>query len=91
MEIAFDPVKNAANISKRGISFERVTDFDFETAIYYLDDRKDYGEKRIRAFGYLGDRLHCLVFVETDDGIRVISLRKANQREVKRYEQEREP
>jgi hypothetical protein len=36
--------------------------------------------------GMLRDRLHVLCFVETDDGIRVISFRKANAREVRRYE-----
>ncbi|MCL1825535.1 MAG: BrnT family toxin [Betaproteobacteria bacterium] len=91
MEITFDPAKNAENIRERGLSFERAADFDFTTAVYFLDDRKDYGEKRIRAFGYFGERLYCLVFVETDDGIRVISFRKANSREVKRYEQESNP
>lgn len=87
MEITFDPAKNERNIRERGISFERVADFDFETATYKQDTRKDYGEIRIRAFGYLDGRLHALVFTERKGGIRVISLRKANQREMKKYEE----
>lgn len=87
-EISFDPFKNERNIAERGLSFELVHGFDFETALYWVDARKLYPERRISALGRLGDRLHSLVFVETEQGIRVISFRKANQREVKRYEQE---
>jgi uncharacterized DUF497 family protein len=87
MEISFDPAKNLRNVRERGLSFERASEFDFESALFEADDRRDYGEVRIRAFGNLDGRLHVLVFVETHQGIRVISLRKANRREVKRYEQ----
>ena len=53
--------------------------------------RRDYGERGWRALGPVGDRVHALVFVETESGIRVISFRKANEREVKSYEQEAKP
>jgi uncharacterized DUF497 family protein len=86
--IEFDPAKNAANIRDRGLPFELAKAFEFETATYREDTRRDYGEKRIRSIGYLARRLHVLVFVETLEGIRVISFRKANKREVKQYEQE---
>ena len=88
MKISFDPIKNERNIQARGLSFERVTEFDFEGALLWIDSRKIYPELRISALGLLGGRVHSLVFSETADGIRVISLRKANKREVKRYEQE---
>jgi len=91
MEISFDPAKNAANTETRGLAFELVAAFDFETAFFKVDDRRDYGEVRIRALGLLEGRVHALVFVETAKGIRVISFRKANQREVKLYEQETQP
>jgi uncharacterized DUF497 family protein len=86
MRIEFDPAKNERNIHERGLSFERAVDFDFETATLTVDNRRDYGETRFRALGYLDDRLHTLVFVGLTDGIRVISFRKANQREVRLYE-----
>ena len=86
MEISFDPAKNVLNIKLRGLSFERAADFDFDTATYCMDTRRDYGETRIRAFGYLNKRLYALVFVETNSGIRVISFRKSNKREVSIYE-----
>jgi len=68
-------------------SFDQAVDFDFETANFSIDKRKDYGEVRRRAIGYLSNRLHALVFTETPKGIRVISFRKANKREVAIYEQ----
>ncbi len=86
--LSFDPDKNERNVRERGLSFDQVADFDFESALYWVDTRKRYPERRIVALGLLADRLHSLVFVETDTGIRVISFRKANPREVKRYEQE---
>ena len=87
MEITFDPNKNASNIESRGLSFERASDFDFQTAVIWIDSRKAYPEVRYSALGLLDGRIHSLVFSETANGIRVISLRKANGREVKRYEQ----
>jgi uncharacterized DUF497 family protein len=91
MLIEYDPAKNAANIRERGLAFDRAADFDFETATFRVDARKNYAETRIRSFGYLDGRIHCLVFVDIPDGIRVISFRKATQREVKRYAQEPQP
>ncbi len=88
MEITYDQRKNARNIAERGLSFDLVEQFDFDTALIDQDDRQDYGEVRYVAIGYIVERLHVLVFTETQNGLRVISLRKANQREVKAYEQE---
>ena len=65
MEISFDPAKNVLNIKLRGLSFERATDFEFETALFSQDLRQDYGEVRMRALGWLDKRIHALVFVET--------------------------
>ncbi|MDP1832897.1 MAG: BrnT family toxin [Geothrix sp.] len=87
MEVSFDPIKNAQNIELRGLSFERVAGFEFTSAWIVVDDREDYGETRYRAIGFLEERLHALGFIETQIGIRVISFRKANQREERLYEQ----
>ena len=91
MNITFDPAKNARNVEERGLLFERVAEFDFESAIFVEDTRRDYGERRWRALGLVGGRVHALVFVEAESGVRVISFRKANEREVKSYEQEAKP
>ena len=68
------------------MSFERVEDFDFDSAVLWIDARQDYGETRQIALGYLEGRMHVLCFIETSTGIRIISFRRANAREVKRYE-----
>ena len=86
MDITFDPAKNARNMRERGLSFERAADFEFSTAMRSIDTRRDYGEVRHVALGYLDGRLHVLCFTETDAGIRAISFRRANSREVRRYE-----
>jgi uncharacterized protein len=83
--ISYDPLKNQRNIDKRGLSFDDAASFDFESALIHIDQRFDYGEIRYVALGQLHGRLHVLCFAETADGIRVISFRKANQREVNRY------
>ena len=88
MRIEFDPAKNQRNVQERGLSFEMVAHFDFATAQVSQDTRKDYPETRLVALGFVEDRLHVLCFTPLADGLRVISFRKANKREVKRYEQE---
>ncbi|MBF0135393.1 MAG: BrnT family toxin [Magnetococcales bacterium] len=86
MKITFGPDKNLKNIQERGLSFEEAVKFDFSTADFEIDARRDYGsETRHIAVGYLGHRLHVLCFIETIDGIRIISFRKANAREARRH------
>jgi uncharacterized DUF497 family protein len=87
----YDPKKDRANRRKHHISLSRAEDFDFEEALYSIDDREDYGEIRFRAIGLLDARLYTLVFVdeEESDDIRAISLRKATRREAKEYKESR--
>jgi uncharacterized DUF497 family protein len=59
----------------------------FDTAIYVPDDRYDYGEDRTQALGLIGGRLHMLVFTMRGEVLRAISLRKANPKEVKCYDE----
>ena len=90
MQISYDPAKNDRNIKERGLSFERVRDFDFVQAQFDIDDRKDYGETRQIALGLLDGRVHLLIFTMRNDVIRVISFRKAHFKEVKEYEEKHE-
>ena len=87
MRIEFDPAKNERNIRERNLSFDRVAQFDFSTAKARLDDREVYPEDRDVAVGLLDGRLHVLCFTPVAGGIRVISFRRANAREVRTYEQ----
>jgi len=86
MKIVFSATKNAKNILERGLSFDRVAEFDFLSATFLIDERQDYGEQRQIAIGYLDGRLHFLCFVQIPDGIRVVSFRKANIREARKYD-----
>jgi uncharacterized DUF497 family protein len=83
VKITYDPGKNERNMRERGLSFERAREFDFDSATEWVEHRK--GETRRVAAGYLGGRLHMLCFLEIEEGIRVISFRKANDREAKKY------
>ncbi len=88
MKLTFDPIKHAANLAKRDLAFERVADLDWDTARMAEDSRKDYGEPRVRVTGLLEGRLHVAIITKRDNSTRVISFRKANSREVKRYEED---
>lgn len=89
MQIEFDEEKNAKNIRERRLSFERVGEFDFDTAVVCEDLRNPYPETRYVAVGFLDKRLHVVCFTPTRSGIRVISFRRANAREVRGYEKTR--
>lgn len=88
MDIEFDKDKNEWNVEVRGIPFDLVEEFNFFTASFEIDDRKNYGETRVRSLGFIKDRLYSLVFTERNEKMRVISLRKANYRERNKYEKE---
>ncbi len=89
MNVTFDPAKDAANLAKHGVSLTEAAGFEWGTAVVWPDTRRDYGEARMVALGYIGLRIMALVFVdrppEQPTERRIISLRKANSREVKRY------
>ena len=86
MEITFDPAKSERNIVLRGLNFERAADFGWGKANFDEDTRNDYPERRFVAAGYLDKRLHILCFSETERGVRIISFRKANQREARDHD-----
>lgn len=85
MDITFDPAKDAANIAKHGLSFADFAGFDAEPTVI-VDDRRDYGEDRFRAFGRVDGEARCLAFTIRDGEIRAISLRRAHEKEMRRYE-----
>lgn len=86
MDISFHAAKNARNIATREISFERAPAFEWDSALVIADTRRGYGECRVLALGLITVRLHVLVFTPRSGKIHIISLRKANKREVERYE-----
>ncbi len=88
MKIEFDPGKDIANQRKHGLSLMEAEHMNLDTALYAPDHRFNYGENRTRALGLISGRLHMLVFTMRGDMLRVISLRKANLKEAKRYDEE---
>ena len=86
MDIEFDPAKDAQNIAKHGLSLADAAAFELASARVTIDDRFDYGETRYRAFGRVEGQGCCLVFTWEPGKIRVISFRRAREKEMRRYE-----
>ena len=85
MQLSFDPVKNERNVQERGLAFTLVSELDWATAVIDEDTRENYGERRFRVLGRINERLYAVVFTPRANKLHVISLRKANSREVERY------
>ncbi|MGA7950877.1 MAG: BrnT family toxin [Thiobacillaceae bacterium] len=85
MRIEFDPAKDAANQTKHGASLSMAGELDWEAALVRVDDRIEYDEMRMIALAPKTGILYCVAFVDRGEVRRVISLRRANRREVKHY------
>ncbi len=88
MEIEFDERKNARNIEMRGLSFDLVVEFEWNTVAIRQDKRYEYGEPRYQLTGYIRGRICVAVMTPRGSRMRVISLRHANVKERKKYEKE---
>ncbi len=87
MRIEFDPTKDASNREKHGLSLALASELDWDEALVWVDDRHEYGELRMIALAPSTGILYYVAFVDRDDARRIISLRRANRREVKHYVQ----
>jgi hypothetical protein len=87
MRIEFDPAKDATNRAKHGVSLALAGELDWEAALVWVDDRFEYGELRVIALAPKTEILYYVAFVERGEVRRIISLRRANRREVKHYVQ----
>ena len=85
MQIEFDPAKDAANLAKHGVSLALARELDWEAALVWVDERFEYGELRIIALAPKTGILYYVAFVNRGEVRRIISLRRANRREVKHY------
>jgi hypothetical protein len=84
--ITYDPAKRASNLEKHGLDFEDAAEVFAGPAITVPDPR--YAEERYQTFGYLGGRIVQVVWTPRDDGQRVMSMRKCNDREQARIGQQ---
>jgi uncharacterized DUF497 family protein len=87
MKFEWDEAKAAANLRKHGVAFAQAQRFEFDTAVVVVDGDIAYGEERIKAYGFIGPRLHMMVYVERSPALRIISLRPATRQEKRTYEQ----
>jgi uncharacterized protein len=85
MQIEFDPVKNASNQAKHGVSLALAAELDWDAALVWVDTRYDYDELRMIALAPEINILYYVAFVDRGEVRRIISLRRANRREVKHY------
>lgn len=86
MRIEFDAAKDAINLRKHGVSLARAAEIDWRQLKAAPDTRANYGEDRYIAAAPISGRLHVVVFTIRESTLRIISLRRANRREIKRYE-----
>jgi uncharacterized DUF497 family protein len=89
MRFEWDEAKRQANLRRHGFDFLRVEEIFAGDAITLLDDRFDYGEIRFLTVGVLEGRTVAVAHTETDDVIRIISVRKAQKDEEEIYYQQR--
>ena len=85
MELEWDEAKRQDALRERGLDFADVVRFQFEGQYTIQDNRTEYGEPRFVSTGYLDGRLCVLCWTFRGDNMRIISLRKANEREQKKY------
>ena len=87
MNFEWDEAKSEACFQERGFDFAYAARAFFDPArAIHADTRRNYGEERYRLMGCIEQRVFVGVYTPRHDAIRIISARKANQREVKHYE-----
>lgn len=89
MKIEFDEGKNQINITKHGFSLDAFELLDFDLDVYEEDNRINYKETRFNIFAPISGRLCVATFTIRSNKYRIISLRKANKREMRLYEKKR--
>ncbi len=84
MQIEFDANKRDRTLAERGLDFARVAEIFANRHLTRRDDRTDYGEERFVTAGWLDGRIVLVVWTPRGDVHRLISMRKANERESKK-------
>lgn len=87
MNFEWDDAKSEACFQKRRFDFAYAARAFFDSQrIVVADTRHSYGEDRYQLMGMIKQRLFVVVYTTRHEVVRIISARKANQREVKHYE-----
>lgn len=85
MRIEFDPEKRLKTLAERGLDFADAGKIFAGVTVTVRDERKEYGEERFVTVGGIDDDVVVLVWTQRGDARRIISMRKANEREISRY------
>ena len=85
MQIEFDAAKRAATLRARGLDMARAGEVFSGPTLTAEDDRRDYGEDRFITVGFLDVSMVVVVWTPRKVGARIISMRKANDREQRLY------
>jgi len=85
VRIEFDPAKDSANQEKHGVSLAMAGELDWDAALVWVDERFEYNETRMIALVPKTRILYYVAFVDRARARRIISMRRANRREVKHY------
>ena len=85
MNFTWDENKRRANIAKHGLDFADAEKVFAGPMVLFEDDRTDYSEQRMIGIGLLDYQVVLIVHVETNDTIRIISMRKAESDETDLY------
>ena len=85
MKFEWDENKRLSNLRKHKIDFVDAEKIFYGTTITIEDDRESYGEQRFVTFGNLQGCVVAVVHTETDETIRIISMRKATKHEERGY------
>ena len=85
MKITYGTAKDTANLAKHEISLVEAYHIEWDTLWAKPDLRRYYGEDRMIGYALIATRLYCVVFTDREGERRIISLRKANNREKIRY------
>jgi hypothetical protein len=85
MQIGIDPVKDASNQTKHGVSLALAAELEWDAALVWVDTGYEYGELRMIALAPEINVLYFVAFVDREKVRRIISLRRANRCEVKQY------
>jgi uncharacterized DUF497 family protein len=85
MKIVFDAAKRDKNFDEKGLDFVRAAEVFEGATVTVNDERKDYGETRFVTAGRLDGRIVIVVWTRRGHARRIISMRKANEREIKKY------
>ena len=82
MDIEFDPAKRDITLRERGLDFAHAVEVFRLPTLTWQDERFVYGETRYTTFGYLADEWVIVVWTPRGAARRIISMRKANEREI---------